>query len=128
MVAAGRSAPVTTSTTPGAPRAASRSWPVIRAAACGLRTSRTWQRRGSLRSAVYPVRPSTFRRPSIRGREVPMTLSGIAAAEVRVRGDRGARLQQVGGLDDASAVAALAPARIGARRAEVLVLRRELRV
>src|SRR5262245_13964412 len=67
----GMSAAVMTARTPGSALAREVSMRLIRACACGLRSSLACSMPLGLRSATYSVRPVTFSAPSARGIESP---------------------------------------------------------
>src|SRR5262245_55256021 len=67
----GMSAAVMTARTPGSALAREVSMRLIRACACGLRSSLACSMPLGLRSATYSVRPVTFSAPSARGMESP---------------------------------------------------------
>src|SRR6185436_9243609 len=77
----GRSLPVMTAFTPGRASAAEVSIDLIRACACGLRSTLPCSIPGRLMSAPYLARPVTLSTPSWRIGRVPMTLNLYSCAD-----------------------------------------------
>ena len=71
---AGKSSLVITALTPGMASASDVSMEMIRAWACGERTTMPWSWPGRLRSAAKRARPVTFSSPSWRTGRVPTYL------------------------------------------------------
>src|SRR5437867_157555 len=83
----GRSALVSTATTPGIARAADVSMRTMRARACGLRTVAPWSIPSRARSLAYSNDPCVFGGASLRGADSPTTPRSLVRGGASVMGE-----------------------------------------